>query len=65
MSQYFRRGTLARIIHETDYCDASRPASAAFRSVTNPQRTVKYACGSFGRETPQLLVLAASRHIDS
>ena len=25
MLQYFRRGTLARMIHETDYCDASSP----------------------------------------
>ncbi|GAB4115216.1 MAG: hypothetical protein Tsb0027_05160 [Wenzhouxiangellaceae bacterium] len=48
--QQWLHKNLARIIHETDYCDAS---------------STRICGGSFGRETPQLQALAASRDVDA
>jgi len=52
---------LPRLIHHPSHCGAARPASAAFRSVTHPQRTGEYACGALGRETPHPLGLTTPR----
>ena len=39
------------------------PASATFHLIANPHRSVGYASGSLGRETPHLRDLGAPRYV--
>lgn len=60
-AEYRQGKTPTRRIHHPSYCDAARPASAAFGSVAHPQRTGEHDCGALGRETPQPLDLTTPR----